>query len=160
MGIMDMLTGKNDKDVFGDLEDQGTAAAQPAIDPSASVQDLYGIGPAAPAAPPQPSAAAPAPPQQPSGQPAPAQQPAAPPAPAAQAPPSPVQPQPAPPTGGDSSDDSLAGGLRELFTESSTIDPQLEALLKKVEAVSASDLANDLKDFAKSIGAERSEQNG
>ena len=148
MGFMDMLTGKDaQKDVFGD-DVEAPAAAQPAADPSSSVQDLYGLGPAAPAAPAQPPAA-PAPAPQPPAAPAPAPQPAAPAAPAPAA--------PAPASGGDGGD-PLDLGLRELFTETAAVDPQLEALLGRVERVSAGELASELKEFAKSIGVPASEQ--
>ena len=159
MGFMDMLTGKDaQKDVFGD-DVEAPAAAQPAADPSSSVQDLYGLGPAAPAAPAQPPAA-PAPAPQPAAQaaaPAPAAPAPAAPAPAAPAPAAPAPAAPAPSSGGDSGD-PLDLGLRELFTETAAVDPQLEALLGRVERVSAGELASELKEFAKSIGVPASEQ--
>ena len=42
--------------------------------------------------------------------------------------------------------------LRDLFTENTTIDPQLESLLTKVEEVDAGDLSSELREFARSIG--------
>ena len=47
----------------------------------------------------------------------------------------------------------LDAPLRDLFTESSTTDPQLEALLKLVEPVDASELALELKEIANELGA-------
>ncbi len=49
----------------------------------------------------------------------------------------------------------LDSGLRELFTENlSTLDPQLETLLGKVGKIEARDLAEGLRQLARSIGAD------
>ena len=75
----------------------------------------------------------------------------APPAPGAPAPalaPSPAQ------TGSYSSDGPLEAGLRDLFSEASVVDPQLVSLLRRIGHVGADDLAAELKDFSRAIGAE------
>lgn len=49
----------------------------------------------------------------------------------------------------------LDADIRDLFTEHTTVmDPQLEALLARVENVDARDLADELRQFARSIGAD------
>lgn len=152
MGFMDMLTGKNaDKDLFGD--EKGDKESEGSL---ASVQELYGLPANAPAGQPQQV--------DPAGQP----QAAAPQAPAPAAPaPAPTTPAPAPveastpaaPTpapaeadGAAPVEDPLASGLRDLFTENSAMDPQLEALLKRVDKVSAIEISTELKEFARSVG--------
>ena len=132
MGLMDKITGKGDeKDLFGDAPAGGE-------DPMASVNALYGLPGAAPEAPGAPAAAPPPPAAPP---------PAAPPAEATP----PAAPPPATAEEG-ATEDPLDTGLRDLFTESAFIDPQLEALLKKVELVAATDLAAELKEFAATVG--------
>ena len=73
------------------------------------------------------------------------------PAPGAPAPalaPSPTQ------TDSYSSDGPLEAGLRDLFAEASVVDPQLVSLLRRIGHVGADDLAAELKDFSRAIGAE------
>ncbi len=81
----------------------------------------------------------------------------------------PHTPEPAPlpalasfPTQTDSysSDGPLDAGLRDMFTGASVMDPQLAALMKRVEQVAADDLAAELRDFARAIGAEGAESGG
>ncbi len=52
------------------------------------------------------------------------------------------------------SDGPLDAGLRDLFSEASVMDPQLASLVKGVDRVSAEDLAAELRDFSRAIGAE------
>ncbi len=61
-----------------------------------------------------------------------------------------------PPTRTDSygRDGPLEAGLRDLFTEASVMDPQLVSLLRRIGHVGADDLAAELKDFSRAIGAE------
>lgn len=130
MGFMDkILKGKGDD---GLLPDQ-PGGDQPADD-LASVQAMYGLqeDPTAPVAdaPPTPSA---------SQQPAPAPS---------------ETPQPAPT---DDGDDALASPLRDLFTEASSMDPQLKQLLERVEDINAQEIYADLQDFMKTIGADKIE---
>ena len=51
-------------------------------------------------------------------------------------------------------DGPLEAGLRDLFTEASVMDPQLVSLLRRIGHVGADDLAAELKDFSRAIGAE------
>jgi hypothetical protein len=53
-----------------------------------------------------------------------------------------------------SRDGPLEAGLRDLFTEASVMDPQLVSLLRRIGHVGADDLAAELKDFSRAIGAE------
>ena len=53
-----------------------------------------------------------------------------------------------------SSDGPLEAGLRDLFAEASVVDPQLVSLLRRIGPVGADDLAAELKDFSRAIGAE------
>ena len=79
---------------------------------------------------------------------------------ATQAPPSPP-PDPAAaeaPVGEPEAEDvSLDAPLRELFTENTKLDPQMESLLESVDQLEASDLAAELLQLAKSIGADGAE---
>ena len=147
MSLIDrLLTGKKRADPLGD------AAADPSVDGDMeAVQRMYGL---------EAGASAPSVSPAPAQDPAPPGQTAAPrPAPEAASPgrrPVPT-PTPAPtPTATTADDGSLDSPLRELFTEHSTLDPQLETLLAKVEKLDARDLANELREFARFIGAERS----
>ena len=63
-------------------------------------------------------------------------------------------PGPPDPTPTNSEPGTLEAPLRDLFTEGSALDPQFEALLERVEKVDARDLATELRDLARSIGAD------
>lgn len=83
------------------------------------------------------------------------------PRPAAAAPEAPVQETPAPAlepsparTDSFSSDGPLEADLRDLFSEASVMDPQLASLLGRIGDVGADDLAAELRDFSRAIGAE------
>ncbi len=142
MGFMDkILKGKGDD---GLLPDQ-PGGDQPADD-LASVQAMYGLQEDPGAAVADGTSAA--------QQPAPAA--ASPPAESAeaQAPAPSETPQPAP---SDEGDDALASPLRDLFTEASSMDPQLKQLLERVEQINAQEIYADLQDFVKTIGADKTE---
>ena len=71
-------------------------------------------------------------------------------------------PEPSPPalepsparTDSYSSDGPLEANLRDLFSEASVVDPQLASLLGRIGDVGADDLAAELRDFSRAIGAE------
>ena len=109
-----------------------------------SVQDLYGL-----------QAPVPVPAAKPPGPRSPGATPASNPA-AATKPPPPTQ---APPSGvpapaAQADPEPLDNPLRDLFTENTAMDPQLEALLKRVDKISAKDLFTELHAFARSVGVE------
>ena len=103
-----------------------------------SVQDLYGL-----------QAPAPGPAANPPGPQSPGAMPASNPAAGAVAP-----PPPPPPPAAQADPEPLDNPLRDLFTEAQAMDPQLEALLKRVDKISAKDLITELHAFAKSVGVE------
>ena len=143
MPFMDKLKPK--KSSTEDLLNGGKGKQKEA-NPEGSVQDLYGLQAPVPG----PTANPPAP--QPSSAP-PASNPAAIP----DAPPAPPPPAQAPPSGEPTAQaeaDPLDNPLRDLFTEASAMDPMLEALLKRVDEITAQDLITELKAFAKSVGVE------
>ena len=152
MGFMDKLTGKDAaKDLFGD--EKGDKEGEGSL---ASVQELYGLPANAPAG--QPQQADPAGQPQSAAPQAPAPAPAAPaPAPVAATTPAAPTPAPAEADGAAPADDPLATGLRDLFTENSAMDPQLEALLKRVDKVSAIEISTELREFARSVGVPATE---
>ena len=55
------------------------------------------------------------------------------------------------PSGGEG---PLEADLRDLFAEASVVDPQLASLVRRIDRVAADDLAAELKDFSRAIGAE------
>ena len=78
---------------------------------------------------------------------------------AASAAPAPEPPSPAlepSPARADSysSDGPLEADLRDLFSEASVMDPQLASLLGRIGDVAADDLASELRDFSRAIGAD------
>ena len=152
MGLLDKLF----KSPAEDLLSRGAVNQDAEVDPLQSVQEMYGITAqtdatgaaqgAAPAAGPVASPQAPAP---------------SPAVPGIQAP-TPISPAPAPspaaaaPEG--AAEANLESPLRSLFTESSVMDPQLQALLGMVERVEAQDLLGELQEFSKALGAESSDE--
>ena len=54
----------------------------------------------------------------------------------------------------DTDSEGLDTPLRELFTEDSSLDPQLEILLARIERVDARELANELRALVRTIGAD------
>ena len=77
--------------------------------------------------------------------PSPASPPTSPPAPS---------PEPRPEARASGSPEQLDSPIRDLFTENAAVDPQFETLLARVEKLDANSLAKDLREFAKSIGAD------
>ena len=149
MGLLDKLFKSPAEDLLSGAPPGGGGAGDEA-DALASVQEMYGL-PAEPVSPGPgsgPPSAAPAPGARTSvGQPS---------APASGAAP-PDGPQPASssePAGAGVESAPLDSPLRDLFTEASTMDPQLESLLKRVEKVDARGLAEELREFSRSVGAD------
>jgi hypothetical protein len=143
MGLLDKLFKSSAGDEFG-KGSEGAAAG----DPPASVQELYGLPftPASPASPDAGSPTAASPGDMASPPPAPADPPAA----AGASSPTPE----AAATGPSGNGDPLDSPLRALFTEATTVDPQLLSLLERVEATDAASLALELKEFARAIGVD------
>ena len=159
MGLLDKLLKSPAEDI---LSKRGNSGAE-AEDPLASVQEMYGLPATPPSAAPQEG---PVDPQGANGVTAaapqiPAAQPVSSPVPSP-TPPSPVVggagAQASPPAGtqaeADDGSDTLDSPLRDLFTEAAGVDPMLQSLLARVGEINARDLADELKQFAKSVGAE------
>ena len=150
-----------------DLLSRTAVGKEGGVDPVQSVQEMYGItmqtdatGPAQEAAPAAGPAASPQAPA--SSSPATAAPPSAP----GLQPPAPGSPAPAPaptsaaaaPEGEGAGQEDLDSPLRDLFTETSTMDPQLQALLGLVERVEAQDLLGELQEFSRALGAVPSDE--
>ena len=154
MGLLDKLF----KSPAEDLLSRAALRKDDEVDPLQSVQEMYGITT-------QPDAMAPAQGAAPAAGPvASAQAPALSPAAPGVQPPASGAPAPAPlPTPAAAApegavEEDLDSPLRNLFTESSAMDPQLQALLGMVEKVEAQDLLGELQEFSKALGAESSDE--
>ena len=143
MGFLDFLTGKNVGNEILPVANPENPEA-----PGSAALEAYGLPPTTQA--PDPTA----PPASMPIAPPPGQTPGTPP-PATPAPPAGVPTAPAPAAASSEGDrDPLDAPLRDLFTQASSMDPQLEALLKRVDKVDAKDLIDDLRQFSQSIGAD------
>lgn len=144
MGLLDKLFRSPGQDILADGDSPGNRS----VDQPAPIQETYGIPAVVPASNPGggPATAPPGTgfpgPRGPGG----AQGSAENVAESARSPNSPA------PAGADNAPETLESPLRALFTESSSIDPQLESLLSRVEKVDTHELADDLRGFARAVG--------
>lgn len=150
MGIMDILCPNNKKSLADEMLKGARPEADPEQQPAEPVPDVFSIqpGPDALAASPRPLSA-------------PADNSAVDPDPAPEAPPPAARRPLTPPSGvadasreDDADSERLERPLRQLFTENSAMDPQLEGLLGRVAKMGARDLADELKDLSRFIGAD------